>query len=306
MAICATDAMAKILTVGVAVIDIVMSVEVLPRSAEKYRARDAAIVGGGCAANAAVAVARLGGQASLVARVGRDPIGDMIVAGLEAERVDCSLVRRPDTGRSSFSSVYVDAAGERQIVNFRDMNLSFDASWFDDVVPADVDAVLSDTRWPQGAEAAMRAARRLGVPGILDAEPPMAEAAAALLLASHIAFSAEGLRDFTGIADPAQALAEARRRTGAWVCCTQGAAGVLSLDGASAVRLPAFEVDVVDTLGAGDVWHGAFALRLAEGGGEVEAMRFATAVAALKCTRFGGRAGIPSRHEVEAFMGGQA
>lgn len=294
--------MTTILTVGVAVIDIVMSIDALPRKAEKYRARDAAIVGGGCAANAAAAVARLGGRALLAARCGQDPIGDMIVAGLEAEGVDCSLVRRIPGGRSSFSSIYVDAAGERQIVNFRDGALSFDGAWLEGRIPDGVDAILADTRWPQGAAVAMAVARDRGIPGILDAEAPVREAAEALRLASHAAFSAQGLRDLTGIADLDAALKAARDETGAFVCVTDGAVGVTFFEDDGLAREPAFAVDVVDTLGAGDVWHGAFALALGEGQGARAAIRFAGAVAALKCTRFGGRTGTPDRAEAEAFL----
>jgi sulfofructose kinase len=65
---------------------------------------------------------------------------------------------------------------------------------------------------------------------------------------------------------------------------------------------PAFPITAVDTLAAGDVWHGAFALGLAEGMPEREAVRFASATSALKCTRFGGRAGAPRRAEVERFL----
>jgi sulfofructose kinase len=294
--------MTTILTVGVAVIDIVMSVDTLPRKPEKYRARGAAIVGGGCAANAAVAVARLGGRSLLSARTGQDRIGDMIVADLEGEGVDCSLVRRIEDGRSSFSSIYVDAAGERQIVNFRDMDLSFDASWLADRIPQGVDAILADTRWPQGAAAALSAAKSRGVPGILDAEAPVREATDAVAAASHIAFSAQGLRDFTGIADLKDALAAARDETGAWVCVTDGPAGVTFFEGDAPAHVAAFPVEVVDTLGAGDVWHGAFALALGEGQGAREAIAFANAVAAIKCTRFGGRSGTPGRAEAEAFL----
>lgn len=294
--------MTRILIAGVAVVDIVMSIDELPRKAEKFRARDAAIVGGGCAANAAAAVARLGGEALLAARVGRDPIGEMIVAGLEAEGVDCARVRRLEEGRSSFSSVYVDATGERQIVNFRDMQLSFDAGWLEIDIPGDVDAILADTRWPQGAAVAMQAARRLGVPGIMDAEAPVREAGEALARASHIAFSAQGLRDFTAIDDLDEALEAAERETGAWVGYTNGAKGVSFRNGGEAHRIPAFNVDIVDTLGAGDVWHGAFALALGEGETEMAAIRFANAVAAIKCTRFGGRAGTPGRDEVAEFL----
>lgn len=295
--------MAAILLAGVAVIDFVFMLDAFPRSAEKYRARDAAMVGGGCAANAAVAVARLGGQAMLAARIGADPVGDLIVAGLEADGVDCSRVKRFPEGRSSYSSIYVDAAGERQIVNFRDMALSFEADWLAALIPADFDAALGDTRWPKGSAAVLEAARRAGRPGVLDAEAPIAEAAEALGAASHVAFSKQGLRDYCGHERVEEGLREAASRTGAWVCVTEGAGGVTWLEDGVLRHQPAFAVEVVDTLGAGDVWHGAFALALGEGRPEAEAIRFANAVAAIKCTRFGGRDGTPGRAEVEDFLG---
>lgn len=297
--------MANILLAGVAVIDFIFMLDQLPRAAEKYRARDAAISGGGCAANAAVAVARLGGRAALAARIGADTVGDLIVGGLEAEGVDCGRVRRFDGCRSSFSSVYVDGAGERQIVNFRDASLSFDAGWLAAEIPADFDAALGDTRWPQGSAMVLRAARRRGVPGVLDAEAPIAEALDALNAASHVAFSMQGLRDHCGDADVERGLRRVAAETGAWVCVTDGAAGVTCLANGDLSHVAAFPVAAVDSLGAGDVWHGAFALALGEGMEELRAVRFANAVAAIKCTRFGGRAGIPRRAEVERFLEGR-
>ena len=294
--------MASILLAGVAVIDFIFMLDRLPRAAEKYRARDAAISGGGCAANAAVAVARLGGRAALAARIGADMVGDMIVAGLEGEGVDCGRVRRFEGCRSSFSSVYVDAAGERQIVNFRDVSLSFDAAWLADEIPDHFDAALGDTRWPQGSAAVLRRARERGVPGVLDAEAPIAEALDALNAASHIAFSVQGLHDHCGHGDVVRSLEQVAAETGAWVCVTDGAGGVTCLSDGRLSHVPAFPVEAVDTLGAGDVWHGAFALALGEGMDELPAVRFANAVAAIKCTRFGGRAGIPRRAEVDRFL----
>ena len=87
-----------------------------------------------------------------------------------------------------------------------------------------------------------------------------------------------------------------------WLAVTLGPRGVLFMEDGGIAHLPAFPIEAVDTLGAGDVWHGAFALALAEGQGEREAVRFASAVAAIKCTRFGGRAGTPTRDEVERFL----
>jgi sulfofructose kinase len=294
--------MTTILLAGVAVIDFVFRLDTMPRAAEKYRATDAAISGGGCAANAAVAIARLGGRACLAARLGADPVGDMIVSGLEGEGVDCSLAKRFDDCRSSFSSVYVDAVGERQIVNFRDPSLSFDASWLTERLPDAFDAALADTRWPQGAAALLLAARRKTRPGVLDAEAPIAEAKEAMAAASHIAFSMQGLRDYSGRDDVEWGLRKVVDETGAWACVTDGSKGVTFLSGKTLGHVPAFAVESVDTLGAGDVWHGAFALGLGEGMQEIAAIRFANAVAAMKCTRFGGRAGIPRRPEVEEFM----
>jgi len=295
--------MVTVLAVGAAVVDVTLRVaEPLPLAGAKYRATQAAIVGGGCAATAAVAVARLGGRAVLSGRLGADPIGEMVLAGLRAERVETALVRRFDRRRSSFSTVVVDSAGERQIVNFRDPDMPADAGWLAAADWPAVGAVLADTRWPEGAAVAMERARRLGVPGVIDAEAPVGIAADALRMASHIAFSSQGLADFTGTAEPADGLVRAADATGARVCVTDGAAGVWWLDGATLRHLPAFAVTVVDTLGAGDVWHGAFALALAEGRCDAHAIRFASAAAALKCTRPGGRDGAPSRAELNAFL----
>lgn len=294
--------MPRVLIAGSAVIDFVFMLEEMPRRAEKYRARDASIIGGGCAANAAVAVARLGGTPVLVVPLGDDRPGDMIVEELEDDGVDCSAIARVQGHRSSFSSVFVDARGERQIVNYRDPALARDLSWLPDLAGVSFDAVLADTRWPLVAAAVMRLARERGVPGVLDGEAPTHVALEALSLATHVAFSAQGLADLSGTRDIEEGLRTARDRMGGFVCVTDGAEGVFHLAGHDVVRTPAHAVEAVDTLGAGDVWHGAFALALAEGRTEIEAIRFANAVAAIKCMRPGGRSGYPLRDEVNAFQ----
>ena len=290
--------MADVFILGIAVTDFVFSVVDLPSEAAKYRADTAEIVGGGCAANAAVAVARLGGRAALAAPVGDDPLADIIVGDLAAAGVMTKHMRRIPGGRSSFSSVFVDAAGERQIVNFRGSGLISDIGWLDDVAPAD--AVLVDTRRPEEAAAALDMARDWGVPGILDGEPPTDPAL--LQKASHVALSRAGLRALDDRDDPAAALAAVARDLSGWVCVTDGENGVYHTDAGGITHVPGFPVAVVDTLGAGDVWHGAFALALAEGRTEAAAVVFANAAAALKCMKFGGRAGCPDRARVENFL----
>jgi sulfofructose kinase len=294
--------MSSVLCVGHAVQDFVFTVPALPDRGAKYRATRFETVGGGPAATAAVAIARLGGRSALAARVGDDAAADMIVAELTAYGVDCVHVRRCAGCASSVSAVIVDARGERMIVNHLDAALPGDPSWLPVPAHAGVKAVLADTRWPEGALAALLAARVAGMPGVLDADRPIPPDGALLRAATHVAFSSDALADYSGITDPAHALAEVARGLTGWCCVTAGGNGVFALARGELRHYPAFEVPVVDTLGAGDVWHGAFALALAEGHDEAAAVRIASAAAALKVQRTGGRAGTPTRVELDSFL----
>lgn len=290
--------MNTILCVGAAVVDFVFHLEQLPLKAEKYGTETAAIVGGGCAANAAVAIARLGGQAVLGARLGDDQIGDLVLSDLAREGVEVANVTRTQGGRSSFSSVIIDAQGERQIVNFRGAGLVLDTSWFAGLGP--VAAVLTDTRRVDAAIDALIFAKSRGVPGIVDGEAPIDPAI--LKEASHAAFSMQGLNSLEPGADPETALRLVADVYGCWACVTDGEKGVWHTDAGQIRHTPAHQIQPVDTLAAGDVWHGAFALYLAEGHPEAEAIRFANAAAALKCMTTGGREGSPSRASVTQYL----
>ncbi len=294
--------MATVLCVGHAVQDFVFTVPELPSRAEKHRATAFASVGGGPAATAAVAIARLGGHALLAARVGADPIADLIEAELAGYGVDCRHLRRFPGCASSLSAVFVDARGERMIVNHLDPAIPTPADWLPDPAATGCQAVLADTRWPEGALAALQAARAAGLPGVLDADRPIPPDGAVLAAATHVAFSHEALAEYTGEHDPVRALTAAAAGLDAWCCVTVGADGVHVMQAGRHEHIPGHRVPVVDTLGAGDVWHGAFALALAEGRPEATAVRFASAAAALKVQRPGGRAGAPTRVELDQFM----
>jgi sulfofructose kinase len=294
--------LARILCIGHAVQDYVFSLADLPSGGRKHRAHAFDSAGGGPAATAAAAIAKLGGAAALAARVGADPIGAAIVEELSAYGVDCRLVRAIPGARSSLSAVMVDDRGERMIVNYRDPHMSADAGWLADALDFQADAALADGKWPEGATVGLLAARACGAPAILDPDEPAPDAPALYEAATHIAFSAEGLRGLTGCRDLAEALASFHARRPAWCCVTDGPRGALICDGGRMTSIGSYHVHPVDTLGAGDVWHGAFALRLAEGSAEIEAVRFANATAALKVSRRGAREGAPARAEVEALM----
>ena len=120
--------------------------------------------------------------------------------------------------------------------------------------------------------------------------------------ATHVIFAADALRNSTGIEDFGAALRKTTGVTDAFLGVTDGPRGVFWLEGADLRHFRGFSVAAVDTLGAGDVFHGAYALALAEGQPTEQAMRFAAATAALKCMRFGGGAAAPDRREVEALL----
>ena len=293
--------MAGVFCLGIATLDYVYSVETMPTRGEKYRSRGLAVVGGGCAGNASVAIARLDGACWLATRLADDLTGDQIVVDLQSEGVDTAFARRVVGLTSPVSAILVDAEGERMVISHSDPAMPEEADWLPRSLPKGAGAVLADTRWGEGAFAALKLARAAGVPGVLDGDrkPPHPDLVGT---ASHVAFSQQALREVSGEEDPRAGLAKVAAGVPSWLAVTLGKEGVLFVESGEVRHSPAFAVDTVDTLGAGDVWHGAFTLALAEGQAESAAIRFASAAAAIKCTRFGGRSGAPKRDEVERFL----
>jgi sugar/nucleoside kinase (ribokinase family) len=294
---------ARVICVGTAVVDTIFAVDRLPLAPGKNFASSVMQVGGGVAANAAVTVAALGGEGVLWSRVGDDASGMQIVRELADWRVEVGAVQRVSGVSSSISTVLVDASGDRQIVNYLDPRLLQDAEGlpFEDIAGAD--ALMCDVRWLPAVTVALAEARAHGRPGIVDFEVvPEAGTEALLGMASHVAFAREALAEMAATDDVDEGLRRASGRTGAWLAVTCGEQGVYWLQDGVIRHQPAYRVEVVDTLAAGDVFHGALALALAERQPIEPAVRFASAAAALKCTRFGGREGIPDRAAVERFV----
>ena len=293
----------KILAVGVAFLDHVFAVDSLPAAGGKQLAYAQTTVGGGMAANAAVAVARLGGNASFWGRVGDDDIGREIVRRLARENVDVADLRCVAGARSPVSAIIVDRGGERQVTPYIDASLDADPSWLPLERIPEYAAVLADVRWADGGALVLAAARARSIPAVLDADTADTAITDRLAaVASHIVFSRAGLVRFSGMDDVSAAIHAVADRFTAFVAVTLGAEGCAWRSGRAIRRYSAPRVAAVDTLGAGDVFHGAFALAIAEGMPVENACAFANAAAALKCTRFGGIAGAPTRGEVYALM----
>lgn len=294
----------RVICVGHAALDRIYRIEAFPPEPTKVRALEHVEAGGGMAANAAVAIARLGGRAELWSRIGDDAAGAAIRAGLRAERVDVRYLLSYEGARSSTSAIIVDDKGERLIVGQRDAGMPSGTSWLPLERVKEADIVLGDVRWLEGLRATFAKAREDGVTTVLDVDLGAREALPGILkLTDYAIFSAPALREFApGETDEdrlATVLTLGPRHAGV----TLGANGYSwrERDGSSG-RQPAFTVATTDTTGAGDAFHGAFTLLIAEGKTLAEAARMAAAVAALKCTRLGARAGLPSREEAEAFL----
>ncbi|KAB2911941.1 MAG: hypothetical protein F9K29_21070 [Hyphomicrobiaceae bacterium] len=293
----------RIICVGHAALDRIYRIEAFPPVPTKVRAIEHVEAGGGMAANAAVAIARLGGKAELWSRIGDDAAGAAIRSGLKAEGVDVRYLQAFEGARSSTSAIIVDDKGERMIVGQRDAGMPSGTSWLPLERVKEADAVLGDLRWLEGIRAVFTRARKDGVPTLLDAELGAREALRGILkLTDYAIFSAPALREFAAGATDEERLDHVLSQGPLHAGVTLGKEGYLWREREHSGQVPAFNASVTDTTGAGDAFHGAFALMLAEGRTGNERARVAAAVAALKCARLGARAGLPTRAELEAFL----
>jgi len=302
----AVDEKMDVLCVGFANQDLLAGVAGYPPPDTKIDVLDLVEQGGGPAATAAVAVARLGGRAALLAAVGDDERGEVILADLAREGVDVSGCPRCRGASSPLSMVVVDRSAATRTI-FRYLGTS-------SLQPEDVDSsqvgyarvLLMDAHMPEAALEAARVAREAGVPVVLDAGEPKARLEELLAASDYVVPPLSTAQWITGESDPESAAVALLGDTVRAVVLTMGAAGHVVATREGVWRESAFRVEVVDTTGAGDAFHGAFALAIAWERPVRDAARFAAAVAALKCRKPGGRAGLPGLAEVEALLSGES
>jgi ribokinase len=278
-------------------------VERYPALDEKIGMAELIEQGGGLTATALAAVGKLGGRATMLGNVGGDSAGQSIIAALQSVGVDTSELRIIPGTRSRFAFCVIHAAtGQRSIF--------FDAGTAGTPAPEEIDpaliaraqVVLIDGTSGEGGVRAAQIAREQGKPVVLDIErsSPGSEAlirwSTQPVIPAHYAasFAASG-----AVLDGCRAVQQLGPDT---VVATLGDAGCVAVEGDVIHRVPAFEAPVVDTTGAGDVFHGAFAFGLALGKPLADNLVFASAAAALSCRALGGRAGLATMGEVEALL----
>lgn len=258
--------------------------------------------GGGLVATALVACARLGARADLFSLLGDDQLGDQIIEGLQREGVDTAGVVRIEDGRSPFSFIHVDErSGERTIFHRSGRGLEWHPGSNDLRMIGECDALLVDHVYTELALAAAEEASAHGVPVVADVMPNAQNAA--LLRRVDVLIAPKHFVRRIGRQGNLHRALDAIHEFGPKVAViTLGADGWVSSDSTGRSRGGAFQVAVVDTTGAGDVFHGAFAYGLARGWDTARCAEFAAAVAAIKCTKPGGRMGLPSLDEALEFL----
>jgi len=293
----------KALVVGYNAWDVVLPCDALP---ERDSKREYPVIrqgGGGPAASAAVALARLGVQTRYAGILADDGPGRLQRDELVAAGVDLSLAITETGSRSPQAVILVDPdGGERRICWSRGGLRRLRPGEIPLSTVTDADLLLCDGHEPAAALPLVLEARRTGIPTVLDGGTPR-DGLAALSAAVGDVIGARGFATgLTGRTDHREALQALVRAGASRAATTFGADGCMGLADGGFVRVPAFDVPVVDTTGAGDAFHAGYAWGLLQNLGFAESLRCGAAVAALKCRSWGGRSGLPDAAEVRSLL----
>lgn len=265
------------------------------------------VLPGGQVAVASVVCRRFGFSASYAGSVGDDEAGAWQVEDLQREGVDLSRLYRVPDATSQQAWIFVEeGSGERTILYDRPAEIAYPVEKVDAAWIASGRVLHLDGHDGAAAARAAELARAAGVPVVVDLnnvyEHQRGETERMLSATTHLVASAAFPGRWMGIDDPVEAVAELRRRYGHRVAAvTLGGDGVLALDDEGYHYTPGFMVEVVDTTGAGDVFHGGYTVGLLEQRRLDDILEFACALAALNCTAPGARGHIATRVEVEAL-----
>ena len=288
-----------VLCAGFACYDLIFSVERQPGPDEKVFAEQLYECGGGPAANAALAAARLGAQCAFAGYLGDDLYGRKHLQEFKFDGVETDLVCTGETP-TPLSVILVKPDGQRTVVNYKGATepLASDAIELDRYQPR---VMLFDGHQPHISEKLIQKASGNGIVTMLDAGSlhPGTEFLAQVV--DYVVASERFAQQISGQSDLAVA-ARKLHRDGATVVITQGADGLVWQTDSDSGYLAAFEVDAVDTTGAGDAFHGAFAAGLAVRMPWHSLLSYASAAAALCCLKYGARTGMPHHEEVSNFL----
>lgn len=299
----------KVVVVGSFNMDLTTTVARMPRPGETVLGDVFTTGPGGKGSNQAIAAARLGAQVTFVGRIGVDTFGEAALAIWAQDGVDTRYVIRDPDRATGVAPIFVDQDGENMIVVALGANLALG--------PADVDAaadairaadvLLTGLEIPIATAAhALKIAKAAGVRTILNPAPAQPLTHEMLLTADVLTPNESELEVLSGLAidDVEQAARMVKAHQDQYVVVTLGSQGAAYFGPGGHGVVPVFPVNVVDTTGAGDAFNGGLAVALSEGLSMPEAVRFASAAAALCVTKRGTAASMPTRAEVDALLKG--
>ncbi|MDQ6987469.1 MAG: PfkB family carbohydrate kinase [Mariprofundaceae bacterium] len=294
--------MIDVLCIGHASFDITMNAPHHPGSDEKMLANAMHLCGGGPAANAAVQVARLGGKAAFCGYLGNDIFGETHWRELQDEGVDTSAVVRGDTP-TPVSQIIAKPDATRSVVNFKAdtpwlLANAVDTSLLDKLAPR---VVLFDGHEPLISEPICHRAKQHHIPTLLDAGSLHRGTQNLCKQVDYMLASETFARQRNPTSDVAAALADFAN-IAPHALITLGARGLLWAKNGETGELAAFAVDAIDSTGAGDAFHGAFALALARAMPWPDVLRFASAAGALACTQLGARIALADSIAVQQLL----
>ncbi|MGG4483247.1 ribokinase [Paenibacillus illinoisensis] len=292
--------MAKICVIGSSSMDLVVTSSRRPGAGETVLGESFKTVPGGKGANQAVAAARLGGEVTMIGRVGDDAFGQDILNNFKANAVNTQNVK-PVTHSESGTAHIILAEGDNSIVFVEAANREVTPEYVNQAAEAirNADIVLIQQEIPE--ETVVRVSSlcaEYGTPLLLNPAPARTVPQEVIDNAAYITpneHEAEIL--FQGMS-PAEALRKYPNK----LFITEGSKGVRYFDGAEEILVPTYKVEAVDTTGAGDTFNAALAVALAEGKPLQESIRFANRAASLSVTKFGAQGGMPTRDEVEESL----
>jgi len=299
----------KVVGIGQCSLDYLFMVDSFPVPDTKKELQEWTIAGGGPVATALVSLARLGVDCSFYGIVGDDEAGEKIIASLQSENIDTDGILKRADSLSQVAFIAVEKnSGKRTIFWQRPSGAPFMPTELPDDFLDNANFLLVDGLMSEVSIHAASSAQKQTVPVMLDAgriRSGMVELAA---LCDYVVGSEEFARELAAGAEgfnPEKAIMKMKSFGAKTATVTLGDKGSVSTLGDDVFYIPSFKVDVVDTTGAGDVFHGGYIYGLLQGWDIREVIRFASAFAALKCTRLGGREGIPSLSEVQRLLNGK-
>ena len=296
--------------VGSSNIDLVVKSRRLPSQGETILGGEFLMVPGGKGANQAVAAAKLGAQVYFVAKLGEDIFGTQSFTNFKKEGVNTKYVTRTNKALSGVASIAIDEAGNNTIVVAPGANhllISQDVKRAESAI-ASCGAIVAQLEIPvKTVEFAARLAKKFKIPFILDPAPAQKLSSALFAMTDVIKPNETEARILTGVEvtdakTAGRAAGKLLERGVKTIIITMGAKGCFVLNNEINEFFPAKKVKAVDSTAAGDAFVGGLAFCIARGKTILEAVLFASNVAALSVTKMGAQSSMPSMKEVEKFI----